>query len=175
MCKICEHKQRIDIESALLAGQPDQKVAVFYKVKVEDLETHRDVCSPYLLSLCDIDGLQDGALHGTGQKKASSLQSNLNVSEDYALASTQQQLVTTFKKATRQIGRAYDDLDDVGKRKNAMQILSKARLDHHVALASEIRQISKARAELDKQYNAAPVDNPLSGPQAIAEAIMGIK
>ena len=175
MCKICGHKQRIDIESALLAGQPEQKIAVFYKVKVEDLATHKDNCSPYLLSLCDFDGLQDGAVHETGQKKASTLQNNLNVSEDYALASTQQQLVTTFNKATRQISKAYDDLDDVDRRKNAMQILSKARLDHHVALASEIRQISKARAELDKQYNAAPVDNPLTGPQAIAEAIMSIK
>ena len=95
--------------------------------------------------------------------------------EDYALVSTQQQLLTTFKKATRQINRAYDMMDNGEGVKAARQVLTKSVLDHHVGLASEIRQMTKARAELDRQYNAAPTDSPLSGPQAIAEAIMGIK
>ena len=150
MCKICEHKQRIDIESALLAGQSEQKVAAFYKVKAEDLAAHRENCSPYLLSLGDLCGIEGEVLKEEGQKKVGSLQGSLKTSEDYALVSTQQQLITTFKKTTRQINRALDDLGDADRVKMARMTLTKAVLDHHIGLASEIRQISKARAEIDK-------------------------
>ena len=173
MCRVCEHRERIDIESALLAGQPMEKVAVRYRVKMEELAAHKENCSHYL-NLGDLDGLETGFVDDTG-KKNSPLQGSLNANEDYALASTQQQLLTTFKKATRQIGRAYDMMDTGEGVKAARQILTKSVLDHHVGLASEIRQVSKARAELDRQYNAVVSDSPLSGPQAIAESIMGIK
>ena len=173
MCKICEHKQRIDIESALLAGQPMEKIAVRYKVKKEDLEAHKENCSHYL-NLGDLNGLEVSFADDSG-KKHSPLQNSLYANEDTALATTQQQLLTTFKKATKQINRAYDMMDNGEGVKAARQILTKSVLDHHVGLASEIRQMTKARAELDRQYNAAVSDSPLSGPQAIAEAIMGIK
>ena len=173
MCRVCEHKERIDIESALLAGQPMDKVAVRYKVKMEELAAHKENCSHYL-NLGDLNGLEVSFVDDSG-KKHSPLQGSLYANEDHALASTQQQLLTTFKKATRQISRAYDMMDSGEGVKAARQILTKSVLDHHVGLASEIRQVSKARAELDRQYNTAVTDSPLSGPQAIVGAIMGVE
>ena len=175
MCRVCEHRQRIDIESALLAGQPEERVAEFYKVKIGELAAHKKNCSPYLLSLGDLVPAADGAGDfGDEPDRAGGLQRSLNANEDWALASTQQQLIVAFKKATRQVSRAYDGLDDAERMKASKQVLTKAILDHHVGMASEIRQISKARAELDRQYNAAAVDGRVTGPQAIAEAIRGI-
>ena len=172
MCRVCEHRQRIDIESAMLAGQPDDRVAAFYKLEIEELAAHRGNCSPYLLSLGDLNAPACDA--GTWGEAGGGLQRSLNANEDWALASTQQQLIVAFKKATRQISRAYDGLDDAERMKASKQVLTKAILDHHVGMASEIRQISKARAELDRQYNAAAVADVLAlGPMAISDAIRG--
>ena len=170
MCRVCGHRQRIDIESALLAGQPEERVAEFYQIKAGELAAHKENCSPYLLSLGDLgDAAEEGAPHGG----AGGFQRSLNANEDFALSSTQQQLLETFKKATRQINRALDGMDDAERMKASKQLLTKSILDHHVGMASEIRQISKARAELDRQYNPA-AESPASTPAAIAEAIRGI-
>ena len=166
MCRVCGHRQRIDIESALLAGQPDGRVAEFYRLKAEDLAAHKENCSPYLLSLGDLGGA------GEERGAAGSLQRSLNANEDFALSSTQQQLLEAFKKATRQISRALDGLDDAERMKASKQVLTKAVLDHHVGMASEIRQISNARAALDRQYNSV-AESAQSAPAAIAEAIRG--
>ena len=173
MCRVCEHKERIDIESALLAGQPMDKVAVRYKVKMEELTAHKENCSHYL-NMGDLNGLEV-SFADDPCKKHSKLQGSLNANEDHLLASTQQQLWTTFKKATKQINRAYDMMDTGEGVKAARQILTKSVLDHHVALASEMRQMTNQRMNLDKQYNAAVSDSPLSGPRAIVGAIMGIE
>ena len=89
-----------------MAGQPERKVADFYKVRINDLASHKENCSPYLLSLGDLSGLADDCPDNTGNKKPGNSKRSLNANEDYALSSTQQQLLETFKKATRQINKA---------------------------------------------------------------------
>jgi len=181
-CPICEWDERVNIDSALLAGQPVEKVAKFYNLDVEVLEHHKNFCASYLLSLDEFDAMVAKDLVGkekenanAGSKKRGSLQRSLALREGDLLAATSQELFTTLKNIGRKINRFVDEATTPDGLAAQQRFLKLPLCQMYVGIASEIRQTVKTMADIDKQVNAAEPDNPASGLHALADAIKRTK
>lgn len=56
-CEVCASKYRMDIENALIAGQPIATIASFYKISIQHIEHHKEICASYILTLDEFDAM----------------------------------------------------------------------------------------------------------------------
>lgn len=175
-CCICNHKNRTDIESALLAGQAPATIAKHYEVPEGALENHRQNCSVYLMSLDEFDLQVAEELEAlnhpgaTALKKPGSIQRQLGLKEADLLANMAQEYMVTLKNLGRKLNRIISILDTPEGAVMGQRVLRKPVCDMYVQMGGEIRQAVRTMAEIDKMING-PEENPLTGLQALATAI----
>lgn len=173
-CCICNHDQRTDIESALLAGQTVEAVADFYKVNTKALENHKCNCSIYLMSLDEFDQEVASQLvnlnHPGGQTlvQPGSIQRQLKLKEADLLAATAQEYMVTLKNLGRKINKALNDFEE--EPMLSQMLLKKATCDMYVQIGGEIRQTVRTMAELSQLLNADS-DESLAGLKALVGAL----
>jgi len=174
-CDICTNPDRVDIESAILAGQPITSVAKFYNLNRAKLQHHIEICSSYLLSLDEFDNLVATEICSTQpvteRTFPGSIQRQLKLKEADLLAASAQEYMITLKNIGRKINHYVDNSDDAEGLANQQRFLRKPIMDAYVMIGSEIRQTVRTLAELQKLLDNKEPETPYSGLQALAGAI----
>jgi len=170
----------VEIEGAMLAGQHLAKIAKFYNLNYAELKNHRDTCARYVLSLDEFDQMVLQELqksnYGTSSAGESlqlpgSIQRNLKLREGDILAATAQEYMVTLKNLGRKINKFIDNADTPDGMSAQQRFLRKPVMDAYVMIGGEIRQTIKTMADIDRMLNAAEPESPVSGLNALANAI----
>ena len=172
-CSICEHPERVNIESALLSGQKVKQVSKFYKVELGELTQHAGNCAAYVMSLDEFDAMvaeETKDIKG-GYIKPGSLQRQLNIREGDILAGVAHEYMTTLKNLGRRINKFINMSDSDEGLARQMKFLRLPVANLYVQIGAEIRQTVKTMADIDKQLNVAEPESPLTGLQVLASAI----
>lgn len=171
MCTICNHKNRSDIENAILniasdTGVTLEKIAEHYELSLDELKTHALFHTP---------------LSVPGEAVASevdpvSLVRKMKLREADILSTVNNEYLVTLKTMGRRINRlaavSQIDAEDDAKKIELSKLLTKPMVDLYVGVGGEIRQNVKAMAEVDRLLNG-PQDNCNSGLESLANAIRG--
>lgn len=178
MCEICKHKDRADIENAILSissdtGMTIEKIAEFYKVDLSALRNHALFHTPLVVSL----GFTEGAAEQPeAVEEKASLARRMKLREADILATVSNEYLVTLKAMGRRINKLATvsdiDIEDADKEVKLAKMLTKPMVDLYISLGGEIRQNVKAMAEVDRMLNG-PQDNGSGGLLALAEAIKG--
>lgn len=175
MCEICKHRDRADIENAILSissdtGMTVEKIAEYYKVDLSALRNHALFHTPLVVSM-------GFAEDGTEQpEEKTSLARKMKLREADILATVSNEYLVTLKAMGRRINKLASvsdiDIEDADKEVKVAKLLTKPMVDLYINLGGEIRQNVKAMAEVDRMLNG-PQDNGTGGLLALAEAIRG--
>ena len=174
MCSICAHKDRADIENAILAistesGLTVEEIAQHYKCDESELRTHALFHTPLV---------HDVGLSPDGEPKVAkeSLARKMKLREADILETVNNEYLVTLKSMGRRINKLASvsviDVEDAEKEAKLAKMLTKPMVDLYVGLGGEIRQNVKAMAEVDRMLNG-PQDTSGNGLLALAEAIRG--
>jgi len=179
-CIICEHEKRIDIESALLAGQTARNVAKFYNVDVAAIESHSSICSTYVLGLEEFDNIvmkeiyefnESQGLSNAAVKLPGSIQRQIGLREGDMLAAVMQEHLVTLKNMGRQINHYINKANTREGLTDQQKFLRKPIMDAYVLVSSEMRQTAKTMADIEKMLHAPEPESPVSGLYALTNAI----
>ncbi len=197
-CKICNHSERAEIESAILTMTVDappngansiERIAEQFKVDVDDLKMHAlfhtpmvgdadvslDEVTPEDLGLPSPDALRCDVLEAPKEAR-DSLTRRMKLREADMLAAVGTEYLVTLKTMGRRINKLAQvssiDIEDEDRQLKLAKLLTKPMVDLYVGLGGEIRQTVKTMAELDHMLNG-PEDSVSSGLSALAKAIQG--
>lgn len=152
-CPVCSHDKRKDIEVDLLnvsKNFPLEEIAEKYGLSTEELAVHCVVCNP-----------EEGP-------EVSSIGREIKRREAIVLEETVYEYSSTLRILGSKIRKYANNDDGV----NLPKFLTKPIADTYIGLGSEIRQSTRALAELNNLLNGKP-DDGLSGLAALARAING--
>ena len=158
-CTVCNHPQRVEIEQAILHISPDKpeitldSISKEYDIPVADLKKHAILHCPLPI---DIDNEEVDSIVRKNKMR------EMDTLEEVAL-----EYLVTLKNVGRRINKyACEGEDSVRFEK----LLTKPVSDLYLGLGSEIRQTTKAIADIDQLLNGPKTDNT-SGLAALAAAI----
>lgn len=191
-CRICNHPDRAEIESAILTMTADappndknsiEAIAAQYNVPLNELKMHALFHTP-LVGDGDIEELQSAEPESGEQPDAEvakaaprdSLTRRMKLREADMLAAVGNEYLVTLKTMGRRINKLAQvssiDIEDEEKQLKLAKLLTKPMVDLYVGLGGEIRQTVKTMAELDRLLNG-PEDTAATGLMALAKAIQG--
>lgn len=165
-CKVCEHANRAQIESALLNMSSDNKaitvatIAAQYELKVEEVKAHALWHAPMVMEY-----------QGEEAEPQDSITRKLKIREADMLRAVAEEYMVTLKSVGRKINTvmspsADGDIDGL----LAIKLLTRPIVDLYVGVGGEIRATIKTLAELNQLLNG-PDPNGSSGLQALALAL----
>lgn len=189
-CRICNHRDRAEIENAILsmtASAPPnehntiEKIAEQFDVPIDDLKMHALFHTPLVgdSDIADLHAATTGVesdRNGDKGTQRESLTRKMKLREADMLAAVGQEYLVTLKTMGRRINNMTQvssiDVEEDEKQIKVAKLLTKPMVDLYIGLGSEIRQTVKTMAELDRMLNG-PEDNGMSGLNALAAAIRG--
>ena len=185
-CTVCEHPNRVDIDTALLSGQPINKVGVFYGVASKHIIAHKELCSPYLATQDDFNQMVQNEVYeileteniNTSQsatpKKPASFGAQLGLRETDILVSSINQMLIMQTSLGREINKFLTNMDTPEGLLAQQKFLRKPVMDAYVLVGSEIRQSVKTLADIQAMLvKPEAAKDPFEAMKALSLAIAG--
>lgn len=178
MCKICNHSNRMDIESSILRMTEDHEqtiddIAAQYKCDVDELKTHALFHTP-LVRACDLDPDYVEKPQPFNSATHDSLTRQMKLREADLLSEVANNYLLTLKNVGRRINKMAQvvsiDAEDEEKEVKLAKLLTKPMVELYLGTGGEIRQTVKTMAEINHMLNGES-DPTLSGLAALASAI----
>ncbi len=153
MCRICEHPERDNIDSALLINTPVEAIAAYYELPEEDIQKHRERCSSYTMSMDEFDAMVAKEVAGSSISQPlvhpESLQRQIHLREADYLTSVLQEYMVTLKSTGREIQRSLREAREFNM--PIKHVLGQSLVDLYLGCGGEVRQTVKTLADVSKQ------------------------